>query len=125
MAASGLLRRALRFGITGVGATGVHLAVAVAMVNLVDPSPMLANATAFVVATVFSYLANTLWSFAAPLCGRNLLRYATVVGVGFCVAIGVSGLAEMAGLSYLIGIALVAVALPALSFVMHNFWTYS
>ena len=32
--------------------------------------------------------------------------------------------AQQMGLHYLVGIAAVAVALPGLSFVLHNFWTY-
>jgi putative flippase GtrA len=114
----------VRFGTSGVAATGVHVATAAGLISILGLTPALANGTAFAVATGFSYLANTLWSFSAPLHGRTVLRFACVAAVGLLLAMAVSGAAEGLGLHYLLGILLVAATVPPVSFALHNFWTY-
>jgi len=121
---SALIKRGLRFAVTGVFVTGLHALVAILFFNFVSPQPPLANGVAFAVATVVSYLINTTWSFSAQLHGRTLLRFMTVSGVGFLLAMLVAWVAQMAGLNYLLGIGAVAVTIPVFTFVMHNFWTY-
>lgn len=119
-----LVRRAWRFSITGVLSTGTHVIVAVAMVNLIDSSQTLANGVAFIVATIFSYFVNTFWSFSASLHEKNLIRYICVAGTGFFMTLGLSSLAEAAEINYLANIALIACALPLVSFGLHHCWTY-
>ena len=114
----------VRFGVTGAIATGVHALVAAAFVNLVAPIPTLANGVAFAVATVFSYVLNTLWSFGQPLRGRTLLRFVVVALIGCALAVGVSGAMERAGFNYLAGILAVVAVVPPVTFVLHGLWTY-
>ncbi|RON55176.1 GtrA family protein [Pseudomonas frederiksbergensis] len=121
---SALIKRALRFAVTGLFVTALHAVVAVMFINFVMPMPPLANGVAFAVATVVSYLINTTWSFSARLHGRTLLRFMMVSGAGFLLAMFVAWAAQTAGLNYLLGIGAVALTLPAFTFVLHNFWTY-
>ncbi|NJD07397.1 MAG: GtrA family protein, partial [Methylococcaceae bacterium] len=97
------LRRIARFGISGLLVTGLHVAVAVAFIRLILPDPPLANGVAFTVATLFSYLINTLWSFSSRLHGRTLARFAVVSLIGCGLSVGLSWLAEFRALSYWIG----------------------
>ncbi|KOY02811.1 GtrA family protein [Pseudomonas nunensis] len=119
-----LIKRALRFAVTGLLVTALHAVVAVLFINFVMPLPPLANGVAFAVATVVSYLINTTWSFSARLHGRTLLRFMMVSGAGFLLAMFVAWAAQIAGLNYLMGIGAVALTIPAFTFVLHNFWTY-
>ncbi|WP_320110091.1 GtrA family protein [Pseudomonas sp. B21-053] len=121
---SALIKRALRFAVTGLFVTALHAVVAVLFINFVMPMPPLANGVAFAVATVVSYLINTTWSFSARLHGRTLLRFMMVSGAGFMLAMFVAWAAQIAGLNYLMGIGAVALTIPAFTFVLHNFWTY-
>ncbi|MEO6677657.1 MAG: GtrA family protein [Pseudomonas sp.] len=121
---SALIKRALRFAVTGLFVTALHAVVAVLFIHFVMPMPPLANGVAFAVATVVSYLINTTWSFSARLHGRTLLRFMSVSGAGFLLAMFVAWVAQMAGLNYLMGIGAVALTIPAFTFVLHNFWTY-
>jgi len=121
---SPLLRRALRFALTGLVVTGVHVVAAVLFMHLILANPPLANGFAFVVATVLSYLINTLWSFSARLHGRTLGRFLVVSIGGFWLAMLVAWIAQNAGLGYLAGIAAVALIIPVFTFILHNFWTY-
>ncbi|MGF6114037.1 GtrA family protein [Pseudomonas sp. ADAK2] len=121
---SALIKRALRFAVTGLFVTALHAVVAVLFIHFVMPMPPLANGVAFAVATVASYLINTTWSFSARLHGRTLLRFMMVSAAGFLLAMFVAWAAQFAGLNYLLGIGAVALTLPAFTFVLHNFWTY-
>lgn len=119
-----LTRRAWRFSATGLVTTGIHVAIAAAIINFVMPSQIVANGVAFVLATIFSYFVNTFWSFSTRPHRKNLCRYIAVTGIGFCLTLAISGLAEMTGIDYLLGIALVTSTVPAFGFVMHSIWTY-
>lgn len=119
-----LSRQARRFVVSGLLATGLHVLIAVSFMRLLLPSPMLANGVAFVTATLFSYLINTLWSFSSRLHGRNLRRYIVVSALGCLLAVVVAGLAEHYGLPYLLGIVMVVFSVPPVTFLLHSFWTY-
>lgn len=118
------VRRLLRFGIAGVGSTVLHTLVALGLINGISTAPPWANGIAFCVATVFSYLVNTLWSFSAPLHGQNLRRFLIVSAIGFFLAMGLAWFAELVGWPPLGGIALVVCVVPAVSFLLHSLWTY-
>jgi len=119
-----LLRRALRFAMTGLLVTALHAVAAVLFMHLILANPPLANGFAFLVATVVSYLINTLWSFSSRLHGRTLYRFVLVSTGGFGLAMLVAWVAQCAGLNYLEGIAAVALIIPVFTFILHNFWTY-
>lgn len=119
-----LIRQAQRFVISGLMATGVHVAVAICVLRFVLPIPTIANGVAYVVATAFSYIANTMWTFSNPLHTHTLLRYILVSLFGGVLAVAVSGAAEHFGLHYGYGIALVVLIVPPVSFILHRSWTY-
>ncbi len=118
------LRQARRFAVSGLVATGVHIAIAVTIIRLVLPWPMLANGVAFAVATVCSYLLNTLWSFSSRLHGKNLRRFLVVSMLGLILSVLISGWAEHVGLPYGLGIVCVVAVVPLVTFLLHRFWTY-
>lgn len=104
--------------------TGLHVFIAAGLIRLLAISPPVANGVAFLVATVFSYMIHTLWSFSSPLHGRNLFRFVVVFMVGCILAVAVSFVAQRFGLHYLYGIGLVALIVPPITFLLHSFWTY-
>jgi putative flippase GtrA len=61
------LKQIKRFIVSGLLVTGLHVLVATVFINLISRVPSLANSVAFIVATTFSYLINTLWSFSKSL----------------------------------------------------------
>ena len=118
------IKQAVRFALSGLLVTGLHTIVAVAFIQIVSPTPALANGVAFLVATVFSYLINTTWSFSVTLHGKNLFRFICVSFIGLFLAMSISGAAQYYGLHYLYGILLVVCIVPAVTFLLHSFWTY-
>jgi putative flippase GtrA len=118
-------KQVLRFTASGVLITGLHVIIATTFIKIVLPVPVIANGVAFVTATIFSYLINTLWSFSSPLHGKNLFRFCVVSFIGLFLAMAISGAAQYYGLHYWYGIGLVVCIVPPVTFMLHNLWTYN
>lgn len=116
--------RLVRFGLTGALVTAVHTLIVVAGVESGIVRPALANGVAFCCATLLSYWINTRWSFGAVLRGATALRFLLVSLIGLCLAVAVAAAIDKAGFDYLLGIVAIVIAVPLVTFCMHNFWTY-
>lgn len=116
--------RFCRFCITGLANTLIHVLIVVFLVELFATFPPVANVIGFSVATFFSYIVNTLWSFKSRPSRRSLIRFWIVCLICLCLAFCVSWIIEYLGLHYLIGVlSVIAVTVPV-GFGLHQFWTY-
>lgn len=120
-----MLRQFASFSGIGLLNTLIHLSVVVALVDGVAVHPVPANALAFVVANTFSFFANTRWSFRNTPSVARYTRFLLVSVAGLALTVLLSGLAAAAGWHYLVGVGLICVALPLLSFFTHRSWTFS
>lgn len=118
------LGRLLRFGISGVLATGIHVAVATPLIYWLHASQPRANGVAFVVANIGSYLLNTLWSFGAAPGRDSYLRFLAVSLLGLGLTLAISAGAQALGAGYWAGLAAILAVVPAVTFVLHRSWTY-
>ena len=116
--------RIFRFAATGIFVTLVHVVVATLWILWVNHEPSLANAIAFIVATLVSFLINTFWSFSSEMSALVLAKYVTVALVGLFLSAGVAWVVDQMGFSYPYGIAAVVCVMPPANFAMHHFWTY-
>jgi len=118
------LVRLFRFGVSGVIATGIHVAVATPLIYLLHASQVGANGVAFIVANIASYLLNTLWSFGAIPTRDSYVRFLIVSLLGLGLTLGISAAAQALGLGYWSGLAAILSVVPAVTFVLHRTWTY-
>ncbi|KAB0643978.1 GtrA family protein [Burkholderia latens] len=116
--------RLVRFGLSGLCSTALHALIACAMYALFDATQVLANAVAFIGATVFSYLANTLWSFSSSVRSRNLRRFLVVAVAGFTETMLLARTADLLNVPRGWSIVAIAVLIPPTTFAMHRLWTY-
>lgn len=124
LAPDSLTSKIAKFSGIGVINTLIHTAVVVLCVERFGMHPSLANAIAFVVANTFSYWANRRWNFKTEASLGQYGRFLLVSLAGLAITVLVSGLAAWAGWHYLVGLGLVFVALPALTFLLHWQWTF-
>lgn len=125
------LIKGFRFGMTGVANTGIHALVAFLCLNglflgvsALVAGPVVANGLAFVVATIFSYVVNTRWSFSTEMNARNFRRFIGVALIGLAAAMLLAKFAEVIGLAPMGGVVLVVCVMPLINFALHSLWTY-
>lgn len=114
------------FALVGAVATVTHVVAALAARELSGLSPLAANFVGYLCAVGVSYLGNARFTFRrAVLQGPQFVRF---------VAVSLAGLALTQGLTWLLveqmrwpfwaGLGVVAVAVPALSFVLQRLWAF-
>lgn len=114
-----------RFVVIGVIATLIHVVVASSLISMeLLHLPGVANGFAAVTAASFSYVGNTKWSFKTSFTQRNAVRFIVTAVAGSSMAFALSSLADILGYHYLVGIGLVVVCVPIMSFLLHYYWTY-
>lgn len=119
-----LVRRALRFALSGMFVTLLYSLIAAGLIEGAALRSPVASGIAFVVATLTSYLVNTYWSFSRQPGLGNLMRFSCIALVGLFLTISIASLVDSLGLSYWIGIGCVVLVVPPVTFLLHNFWTY-
>lgn len=120
-----LARRAFKFALTGLFVTGVHVALAIALMEFSGVGPGLANGTAFASSALLSYAINTVWSFSEKPGCENLRRFVAVSALGGVLAVAVAEAVADLGHGYLSGIVVVALTVPPVTFLLHSRWTYA
>lgn len=116
-----------RFGIVGISATLVHVAVVLLLVELARLNPSVANALAFCAAVSVSYLGNHRFTFVRS--GNHVAyfrRYALTAGGLFITNNSVFFvLNELLGINYLITLVFVVAFVAVLGFCVMRFWVFA
>lgn len=125
---SALVRRhtqLLSFALIGVANTAIHGCVLVLGVEGLRLDVTLSNMIAFCVANVFSYAANSWFTFKASLSITRYARFflASMLSLGLTLLLSWS--ADHYGLHYLVGFAFIVVLVPLFSFLVMKFWAFA
>lgn len=114
------------FALVGAAATLTHVIAALAARELAGLSPMGANLVGYLAAVGVSYLGNARFTFRrAVLHGPQFARFVAVSLLGLALTQGLTWLlVERLGWSFSAGLAVVAIAVPALSFVLQRLWAF-
>lgn len=114
----------LRFASIGVLNTLIHLGVVTGLVESGVLSPVPANGMAFVVANLFSFWANSRFTFRAVPSLQRYGRFLFVSLAGLLLTLLASLIGEWLRWHYLGGVLLSFVLLPLLSFAANRWWTW-
>ncbi len=117
--------RIVRFILSGILATGTHSLSAYVLIIRLGWQPGPANACAFALATVVSYLGNTHWTFRAQHSKQLLFRFSVVVVGGCMVSWLIASTVASFGFAWWIGVAAIVMIVPAITWVAHKKWTYA
>ncbi|MGG7056453.1 GtrA family protein [Nitrosomonas sp. ANs5] len=112
------------FSLIGVVNTLLHLLVITGLVELFSVHPIPANGVAFITANLFSFWANSRWSFRAAATRQRYMRFLTVSLLGLFVSLLAIAISENLQWHYLAGVLLSFVFLPLLTFLAHRHWTW-
>jgi len=114
------------FAIVGAAATATHVCAALAAREVFLASPLIANFAGYLLAVGVSYLGNARLTFRrAALHGPRFLRFVVVSLLGLALTQGLTWLLVLRlGWPFWAGLAVVAVAVPALSFLLARAWAF-
>jgi len=118
-------RQLASFSLIGVCNTLIHLVMVMGLVELFSVYPVLANGVAFINANLFSFWANSRWSFRAAINRQRYLRFFVVSLLGLTVSLLASMLGEVLHWHYLLGVLLTFIFLPLVTFLAHRNWTWN
>lgn len=112
------------FSLIGVANTLIHLIIVTTLVELFSVHPLPANGLAFISANLFSFWANSRWSFRTAVTGQRYMRFLTVSLAGLAISLIAVAISEMLQWHYLVGVFLSFIFLPLITFLAHRNWTW-
>ncbi|WP_411993330.1 GtrA family protein [Agarivorans sp. DSG3-1] len=118
-----LTLRIVRYGLAGGVATLLHFMLALLVLSIWPLAFIVANFVGFSVAFVFSYLVQTRWVFQKDIDINNALRFFVVQSGALCLSIWLSSL--LTDYPNIVKVMLVIILLPAITFIVHRFWTFA
>ena len=121
------IRRVLIYGCVGVAASVFYSLAVIAFVHLLHPiSPTVASIVAFGTTLPIAYFAHARISFSDRAYDTfQPLRFTLFTAASFVVSIGgMYWITEIAGRSYLLGIAWNWLIIPAMNFISYLLWVF-
>jgi len=121
-----MTRRAVRYGVAGVAATVLYLAVVAALVELGWLGPVVAAAAATAVVIIFSYTVNRAWIFPTDRSHASAFtRFVLASGLSMALNTGLMHLAvHILGWPYWAGLGLATVVVPPTNFLVNHYWSF-
>jgi putative flippase GtrA len=117
-------RQLTGFSLIGVVNTLIHLMIVTGLVEFLGISPVPANGLAFICANLFSFWANSRWSFRIIATRQRYLRFFTVSLLGLVISLIAVTISEFLQWHYLVGVFLSFIFLPLITFFAHKNWTW-
>ncbi len=118
-------RALLVFAVIGVCNTLLHTITVVTLVEGAITTPVPANIAGFALANTFSFFSNSLFAFRVAPTWSRYGKFALVSMTSLILTISLSALAEAMGWHYLIGLALVMLCGPVLTYLLHKAFTFN
>lgn len=117
-------RALLVFGLIGVANTLLHSGTVVALVESSLAGPVAANVAGFAVANTCSFFANCRYTFHQPPSWLRYRKFLAVSLLSLVLTVALSALAESMHWHYLVGLLLVLLCGPVLTFALHKAVTF-
>lgn len=112
----------IRYGFIGCISTLIHFIVAITYLHFFDNNLFYANITAFIIAYIFSYLAQSFLTFKNKISFKKALKY-------FIIQIGVLLLSVtlsdiLIQMNNYIKTYITILLMPLITFIIHKFYTF-
>jgi putative flippase GtrA len=118
------VKQLLRFSGVGIFSTLVHVVAALIFIKIFYLSATYSNIYAFFVATIVSYVFNTLWSFEQKLARHSFFRFLIVGLLSLGVITYVGNLVEEFHYPPETSILIIVCIIPVINFAIHKLWTF-
>lgn len=118
------IKQLSRFASIGVLATIIHTLAALVTIQFLQFNSMQANVSAFLLATLFSYSFNSVWSFEKPMNVGSFTRFVLVGISNLCLILVLSNINDRLGYPPELSVFAIAITMPIINFIIHKFWTF-
>ena len=115
----------LVFVIIGIVNTLIHGSILVVLVEYFDTIVVFAHLIAFFAANLFSYIANSKFTFKEPLSLSYYYRFLMASMLALGLTLLISALMENMGFHYLIGFLMIIIVVPIFTFLTLKFWAFA
>jgi putative flippase GtrA len=105
--------------------TALHLATVGLLTQIFGLSQLVSNVAAYLVASSFSFIANSIWSFEVKPQARRFARFQVVGLMGLLASALTGHMGDVFGWHYAVTVLLTGCIVPLLSFLAHRSYTYS
>ncbi len=115
-----------RFAVVGLASTGLYFVLALAFAEGLGVAAVTASLLAYVLATVFSYLAQKFVTFRSH--GAHTAeapRFLVLTAFGFAVATALPALGTQLGWPSIVPFALTCVVIPVVNFFVLDRWVFA
>ncbi|HWK44716.1 MAG TPA: GtrA family protein [Stellaceae bacterium] len=114
------------FGVVGITGAVLYGATVAFAVSWLHWPPTFANATGFLLAMASSYFGHRLLTFRSAVPHQQAApRFIIQAAIGYATSQGITYLVSTYSLHYAIGICAVVLVLPALNFIVFQFWVFA
>lgn len=114
-----------RYALIGVCNTSIHLLIVGLLTWFAEFNQMYANVIAYIVASSFSFVMNTRWSFQSRPGARNYARFQLVSLFGLIVNATLGHLGDYFGWHIVVTVFLIGLTVSVISFLLHRSYTFS
>ena len=111
----------VKYGLVGALSTLIHICVAWTYMYFTNGFVAIANIAAFLVAYVFSYLAQSKIVFKSGLNLKKALRFFFIQFIALLIAMFLSDFTDQNGY---VKTVLIIFVMPIITFLIHKFWTF-
>lgn len=119
----GIVAQALRFGTVGVANTLIGSGT-ILVLTWWGMNPYAANVTGYGVGTVFSFYANSRWTFGASMAGARLVKFLGVLAVSYGINVVVLSAALRMGWSEVASQLPAMVCFTVINFLGQRYFTF-
>ena len=114
----------IRFCVVGSVNFVIHLATFALAASVLDLTQLISNAIGYLVASSFSFIVNSIWSFEAKLRMRRYVRFQLVGVFGLAICAILGHLGDEFHLPYTVTVSATLLILPLVSFFIHRHYTF-
>lgn len=115
----------ITFAVIGAINTMVHGAVLVGAMETWQLPLLLSHCLAFMVANLFSYVANSRITFKVAFGWRSYTRFLLASLLALGLTLSLAWVASQWGLHYVVGFAIIVLTVPLFSFVIIKCWAFA
>ena len=115
----------LKYSFVGIISTFIYFAAVFLLIEKGSFEPVLGSAIAFIIMTIVSFFLNVRYTFGSRIDRQKIWRFSVVSIVGFLLNFLLIYLVvHILQLHYLIGEFITILVIPAVNFLLNNYWTF-